>query len=379
MLERLLPERSNRTLWWLVVLTVLAFSVLGPVPASLAFTQVFHTPLGVALGVFIAMSVVTATAAAGLMALFLRGPRPVGPGRAIGYVAITTALLTALRLVVYPLLGPELGWRFIVFQVALTLIYFGSVSAAILYGGTLERALAASHATTARTQAALNHEEESVRAQVFDQLHGSLQAEFVAMGRILDDLAVRTTDPDAARTATDVALRLETVYRRGVETIARALAPAGLEVGLVPAVHELEARLSGSTTLTLRIDPIVGILDDPMTGGMRRDVRVAAYRVIEEAVSNAIRHSSATEVDVDVSSTLRAGQPQLLIRVANRRRTRAEFTDGQGLTRMRSRVDALGGDVRITSSPDSFTVAARLPLQAAAPTPAGHRPDVSAG
>lgn len=370
MITRLLPERSNRTLWWLVVLTMLAFSVLGPVPASLAFTRVFGTPLGVALPVTITTSLVTAALVAGLMLLFLRGPRPVSAVRAIGYVAITTALGTLVRLAVYPLLGPDLGWRYIGFQIALALVYVGSVSAAILYGSTLERALAASHATTARTQAALSHEEESVRAQVFDQLHGSLQAEFVAMSRILVDLADRTSDPDAARTATDLSHRLESVYRHGVETVARALSPAGLEVGLLPAVHELEARVSGSTTITLSADPIVGILDDPMTGGMRREVRVAAYRVIEEAVSNAIRHSSATAVHVELSSTLRDGQPQLLVRVTNARHARAEVVDGQGLTRMRSRVDALGGDVRITSSPDAFTVAARLPLQAIAPAPA---------
>lgn len=365
--ERIIPNRANRTVWWLVTLTILGFNVTGPIATSVTLPQVMDRPLLRVMVVLLLTNLVVTALAAGLMAVLLRGPQRVSPARAIAYTALVAALGTAIRLAALSTWQPQYWWRFAALQLAMGLVFLTCASVAIIYGSVLERALESSFTAHARTQSALLHEEESVRGQVFDQLHGGLQAEFVSMRRILDDLAERTSDPEAAATARALDGRLEAVYRRGVETVARALSPAGIEAGLLPAVRELRERLVGASDVEIETDPIVRLLDDPTTGGMRREVRLAAYRVIEEAVSNASRHARASQVDVRITSTLRDGQPQLLLHVSSPCPHRVEVIEGQGLTRMRSRVDALGGDVRLTSTTDTFTISARLPLQAPAP------------
>lgn len=365
--QRVIPNRANRTTWWLVTLTVLCFNATGPIATVVTLPQVMDRPLLRVMAILLMTNLVVTVLVAGVMAVFLRRPERVSPAGAIAGTALATTLGTTIRLVALTTWQPDYWWRFAALQVAIGLVFLASASAAIIYGNVLERTLESSYAAHARTQSALLLEEEAVRGRVFDQLHGGLQAEFVAMRRILDDLAGRTPDPDAASTARALDKRLETVYRRGVETVARALSPASIEAGLLPAVRELRERLAGAAVVELEADSIVSVLDDPALGGMRREVRLAAFRVIEEAVSNAIRHAHATIVVVRITSTLREGLPQLLLHITSASPTRGDVIEGQGITRMRSRVDALGGDVRITSAADSFTIAARLPLQAPVP------------
>lgn len=364
LVARVIRNRANRTLWWLITLALAAFAVLGPPAAALGYSVLWGVPVSRTLTLLLGVNLVVFISIAVGLALFLRVERRVSAAQAIGATAVAAVAATVVRGAALSLLDPPNWWRFSAFLLLISFLFVMVVTVAVLYGNTLEDALSESFAANARTQQALSHEEESVRAQVFDELHGSLQAEFVAMRRILDDLAERTPDPGAATTARAMEVRLEGVYRRGVETVARALSPAGLEAGLVPAVRELEARLAGAVEVDLQVDPIVTVLDDPTMGGIRRDVRVAAYRVIEEAVSNASRHSDSTHVTVHLSSMLRQGRPQLQVRVENATTTMGAIVDGQGLTRMRSRVTALEGDVRITATKDSFAVSARLPLQA---------------
>lgn len=363
MIERVIPDRANRTIWWLIALTLLGVSLTGPVITAIVLPRVFERPVLPAIAMLVAVNLAVMILVVGTMTIVLRRPGRLSAGRAIANIALVTAAATAFRLLTLSTWKPENGWLFAALQVVLAVLFIAFVSTAILYGSRLERTLDAAYSAHARTQTALLHEEESVRAQVFDQLHGNLQAEFVAMRRILDNLADRTTDPDAAATARAMDGRLEVVYRRGVETIARALSPAGIEAGLLPALRELQVRVGDAIAVEVHADPIVLVLDDPTTGGMRRPVRLAAYRVVEEAVSNASRHSRAASITVRISSTLRDGQPQLMVHASNPSSAREEFTEGQGLTRMRSRVDTLGGDVRIMSTSDAFTVSARLPLQ----------------
>ena len=361
---RLIPDRSNRTLWWLMVLAALAFSVLGPPAAAIVISRSFDMPVVPALVVIFAANMAGTAVIALLMLGVLRDPYPVRPGRALGFACLAAGIATIVRVALIGTLDFDSLPRLASFQAAIGVVYLGTITAAVIYGSTLERAIDASYTANARMHAALSHEEESVRAEVFDQLHGTLQAEFVAIRRILGELALRTTDPDTAATATGLEVRLESVYRRGVETVARALSPAGLDAGLIPAIRELDMRLVGAVTVDLQVDPIVLLLDDPTTGGLRREVRDAAYRIVEEAVSNAVRHSSANHLQINLSSTLRHGEPQLTLQVTNPRADRADVTYGQGLTRMRSRVTALGGDLRIHSTDAVFSVSARLPLQA---------------
>jgi two-component system sensor histidine kinase UhpB len=82
--------------------------------------------------------------------------------------------------------------------------------------------------------------------------------------------------------------------------------------------------------------------------------------VVQEALSNAVRHGRPDRISV----TLQREAGQIIARVvdAGAKQGSPAPGDGQGLTGMRERMEAVGGVVVIESSrPDGWTVTARAP------------------
>jgi signal transduction histidine kinase len=101
-------------------------------------------------------------------------------------------------------------------------------------------------------------------------------------------------------------------------------------------------------------------------------VDLAAYRVVQEGLTNAHKHGATAEADLLVGY----GPDALRVRITNLLHTRpspvpATAGTGHGLTGMRERAHAVGGSFRAGAEPDGrFLLDVRLPLPEAAP-PAG--------
>ncbi|GAB7043377.1 MULTISPECIES: sensor histidine kinase [Catenuloplanes] len=96
------------------------------------------------------------------------------------------------------------------------------------------------------------------------------------------------------------------------------------------------------------------------------EVAVAIYRVVQESLTNVIRHARATAVRVDL--TWSAGSLRAEITDDGRGAAAAGDAPGHGLIGMRERVSACGGT--FTAGPDpggGFTVTATVPLTATEP------------
>ncbi|MEO3875778.1 histidine kinase [Nonomuraea sp. B12E4] len=91
-------------------------------------------------------------------------------------------------------------------------------------------------------------------------------------------------------------------------------------------------------------------------------IELAAYRVVQEALTNVAKHAGAVDVRV-----LLAYEPvRLTIRVTNSVRGEAGTIGngaGVGLIGMRERVELLGGSVKVTGDSGTFEVCATLPLR----------------
>jgi signal transduction histidine kinase len=85
--------------------------------------------------------------------------------------------------------------------------------------------------------------------------------------------------------------------------------------------------------------------------GPRRDA--AAYRVAQEALHNAIRHSGAAKIEISLSRTLR----RVLVEVSDNGRGFATDAPaaGLGLASMRERAAAAGASLTISSAPGAGT------------------------
>lgn len=93
-------------------------------------------------------------------------------------------------------------------------------------------------------------------------------------------------------------------------------------------------------------------------------VDLTAYRIVQEALTNVIRHAGATEASVDVTY----GDRELTLRIQDDGRGRESGESpgtGSGIAGMRDRAAALRGDLEAGPRPDGgFRVVARLPLEA---------------
>jgi signal transduction histidine kinase len=131
------------------------------------------------------------------------------------------------------------------------------------------------------------------------------------------------------------------------------LAPApGL--GNLPELAERAASAGVRVILDLRADP-----------DLPAGVSLSAYRIVQEALTNVIRHAAPARCAVTV--TARDGEVRIEVvdDGPGRRVPRAEHHPGHGLAGMRERALACGGE--FTAGPQSgsgFRVKARLPYQA---------------
>jgi signal transduction histidine kinase len=166
-------------------------------------------------------------------------------------------------------------------------------------------------------------------------LHDGAQARLVALAMDLGMAEERfERDPDGARELVEKAREEAKQALAELRDLARGMRPALLaERGLPEAIRALAARTQLPTTVSVSPGPRV-----PPA------VESAAYFVVAEALTNAVKHSAATRLTVELT---RDGDV-LVVQVADDGVGGADL-DGGGLTGLRKRVEALDGSMRVAS------------------------------
>jgi signal transduction histidine kinase len=175
-------------------------------------------------------------------------------------------------------------------------------------------------------------------------------------------LALRERDPAAAREAVD------TLQTAGVDALseldalfgvldAGAVGPPGLaapapEVDLAPAVEAMVERVR-IASLDVTLDVAEGVAP-------RGDVAAVALRVVQEALTNTLRHAPGSRVTVRVT----ADGGELVVEVHDDGPGANGHEPGFGLAGLEERVRALGGAFDAAATRGGFAVTARLPLEA---------------
>ena len=205
-----------------------------------------------------------------------------------------------------------------------------------------------------REQLVLSREEE--RRRLRRDLHDGLGPLLSAAAMKLEaagDLV--TSDPERARA---MLVRAQDVLRSSVSDVRRIvddLRPPSLDgLGLVGAVSEvLDQFEGGPVAMRLSVEAPHVELDR-----LPAAVEVAAYRIVSEAITNAVRHADPRSVLVGVS--LEGGD--LVVSVEDDGRGIATDIDlGVGLGSMHERAAELGGTCALDSSALGTRVVARLP------------------
>ncbi|MGH2518561.1 MAG: histidine kinase N-terminal 7TM domain-containing protein, partial [Chloroflexota bacterium] len=204
--------------------------------------------------------------------------------------------------------------------------------------------------------------EEHVRRALAEMLHGSVQSKLLALWMRLRDVEDRW-GADAEATAELAAIRegLERVSDGDVRNISHLLHPAIIRFGLVAAVRELADRFFGTLDVTISTNEELRQLDVVGSEQLDENVRLALYRVVEEALTNAVKHAQARVLNIrlDVAD----GVLGLSIEDDGRGFDSAAPSDGFGLSGMAARVEQLGGTLRLQSALGQGTrISAAVPL-----------------
>ena len=210
---------------------------------------------------------------------------------------------------------------------------------------------------------ALEDEEVRVRRSVAEGLHGTLQQRLVVVDAQLEEI-VRTADPEAAEAVRRVRAELSVARETDVRNLSRLLYPERLEMGLVPAARSLLARVPVSIATRIRADAEVRALDDPARPALTTAERLLAVRVVEEAVTNALKHGPPTRIDVELDLD---GVDLVVVVTSDGAPfdVDAERDPSSGGARLQERVRLAGGSFAVLAGPGlGARVQARLPVAA---------------
>jgi signal transduction histidine kinase len=174
--------------------------------------------------------------------------------------------------------------------------------------------------------------------------------------RMLLTAASRSNDPELLRQGVaDAVQRLEEEID-GLRGLVRELRPAALdELGPAAAIEGLTTRVSDRNDVEVSADVRLA------AKRYGPDVETAIYRIVQEAVNNAVRHSGAEHVRVTVEGDLDIVHVCVSDDGSGFDPTAPD--DGFGLTGMRERVALLRGDLEICSSSEGTTITAAIPTR----------------
>ncbi|MEV6671377.1 sensor histidine kinase [Streptomyces sp. NPDC051162] len=208
---------------------------------------------------------------------------------------------------------------------------------------------------------ALLGRQEHYAALIAGELHDEV-LQLLALTRRQLDAALTEEDPDVLRVSARTAVGRLDELTSVLRSIVATLHPVALRgLGLAETVRSLAARVAAENGLIVDVDVDEGWLGSPMAND---EACLAAYRVVQEALSNVVKHADAEKVCVSLAYR----HHHVVLSVTDDGRglpdTSPATVLGYGVEGMRWRCEAYGGTFSLTSGGvgRGTTVRATIPL-----------------
>jgi len=187
--------------------------------------------------------------------------------------------------------------------------------------------------------------EENVRRIAYE-LHDTA-GQLLATVHFALDAAERRLGPASANALVPVRTRLEEVELE-LRRLSHELRPTLLDhLGLLPALRELAQGVGSRSGITIQVH-------DETIERLPAQIETVLYRISQEALTNATRHSHATRVDIRVAHADAAVHCAITDNGVGFERISLDGPSGGGglgLAGMAERLSPLGGSLRIETSP----------------------------
>ena len=202
---------------------------------------------------------------------------------------------------------------------------------------------------------------EQERRRLSQELHDDIGQMLAALCLNLE-MARRKCNAEDVRVPVNNALQIADSIMQGVRDIVHQLRPPQLDdLGLVSALRWHLERVRQTSFL------VTGLSEDLGTARLPPEIELACFRIVQESVTNVLRHASATRVDVEV----RLAPERISLSIADdgvgfdahaSLRTLAR-SDRLGLLGMQERVCGLGGSFEVVSAPGKgCRISADIPI-----------------
>lgn len=167
--------------------------------------------------------------------------------------------------------------------------------------------------------------------------------------------ALETEVPDKVREKLRSVIQLNDNLIDEVRATSNALMPPALaEFGLIPAIRSIGHNISDAYGIETRVE---GEFPQGLFG--RKPV-LYIFRIIQEAMNNAAKHSGATVLSVNIKTA----NEMLLVQITDNGKgfDTGVACSGHGLTNMKERVNLLKGSITVDSSPAGTTIKVEIPV-----------------
>jgi PAS domain S-box-containing protein len=213
------------------------------------------------------------------------------------------------------------------------------------------------HVLSRRLLEVQENERRYIARELHDQVGQDLTALNVNLQALQSRPALEAVAPELQET-TDIVARV----LRQVRYLTLELRPSLLDdLGLPSALRAYARRHARSAGLDVQV------VTDLPSGSLPRDLETTCFRIVQEALTNIVRHAQASHVNIDLRQS--DGTVELAIRDDGKgfdpQTVRARATGGEsmGVLGMQERAMLVGGLLTIDSAPGvGTTIAARFPL-----------------
>lgn len=168
-------------------------------------------------------------------------------------------------------------------------------------------------------------------------------------------MALLDIDKDVAKNQMK---KIRDVARKGLVDVRRSVRELKIDAvekyALIPAIKKLVEEVSGMSDVKIDLQIVGEIMS------MQDDEEQTIYRIIQESITNSIRHGQASHIDV----LLEFKYHDLLMRIQDNGSGCDMIEKGFGLTHIEERIKMLGGAVKFESGKDQgFLMEAEVPVR----------------
>jgi signal transduction histidine kinase len=214
-----------------------------------------------------------------------------------------------------------------------------------------------------RSQQRLIAVQERVRREAAALLHDGVQEELLVLkGHMQEILEGKISAAETTRLLSGTVDGLNQVIEQQVGVLSQQLYPSTLSHGLAPTFMSFADRYKAGPVVLVDLDQELVRREEAGPNPVPELVKLAVYRIAEEALTNAAKHAKACNVAVQLDAS-REGWLRLRVRDDGQGFDAEKTPGGLGVTTMQDYADAVGGQCVIQSFPGAGTeVMAVLPL-----------------